>query len=56
MSLKDARTSKVFLQFDASERAASADAKEALRRSLGSLGKKVSVKISEAITEYFENQ
>ena len=56
VSLKDARASKTFLQFDAFDREASADSKEAVRRSRLALGKKVSAKVGEAITEYFENQ
>lgn len=56
VGLKDARSGKTFLQFDASDREASADSKEAVRRSHAALGKKVSTKISDAITSYFENQ
>jgi hypothetical protein len=56
VSLKDAATSKTFLQFEASERQASADYREAVRRSLAALGKKVSLQISDGITTYFENQ
>ncbi|MBI5243792.1 MAG: LPP20 family lipoprotein [Elusimicrobia bacterium] len=56
LTLKDAKTSKTFLQFEESDRQASANYEEAARRSLSSLAKKVSKRISEAITAYFENQ
>jgi hypothetical protein len=56
VSLKDVRTSKTFLRFDASERQASSDYDEALRRSFAALAKKTAQKISEGIASYFENQ
>lgn len=56
VSLKDGRTSKIFARFDASDRQASADYNEAVRRSHAVLAKKVAEQINEAITSYFENQ
>lgn len=56
VSLKDGRTNKIFLRFDASDRQASSDFAEAERRTLAALAKKVSPQIDEAITRYFENQ
>lgn len=56
VSLKDGRTGKIFLRFDAAERQASADFKEAARRSRAALSKKISRQTHEAIVGYFENQ
>ncbi len=56
ISLKDGHAGKTFLRFDASDRQASADFNEAARRSRVEVAQKVSEKISQAITEYFENQ
>lgn len=56
ISLKDGHAGKTFLRFDASDRQASADFNEAARRSRVEVAKKISEKISQAITEYFENQ
>ncbi len=56
VSLKDGKSSKVFAQFDLSDRQASADYNEAVRRSHQALAKKVAEKVQEAITSYFENQ
>jgi hypothetical protein len=56
VSLKDSRTGKIFLRFDASDRQASADYNEAVRRALASLGRKVAPQVHDAVTDYFENQ
>lgn len=56
VSLKDGRTGKIFVRFDAAERQASADLKEAARRSRASLSKKISRQTHDAIVGYFENQ
>lgn len=55
VSLKDGRTGKIFARFDASDREASANYEEAARRTRVELAKKVSEKINEAVTAYFEN-
>jgi hypothetical protein len=54
LALKDPKTGKVVSQFDASDREASADYNEAARRSRVELAKRVSDKLSAAITQYFE--
>ena len=56
VSLKDGKTGKTFLRFDASERQAAAGEREAARRSHVKLAKNIAPKISEAIAGYFENQ
>lgn len=56
VSLKDGRSAKTFQRFDASDRQASANYKEAVRRSNVELAKKAAEQINEAITSYFENQ
>ncbi|MBI3551051.1 MAG: LPP20 family lipoprotein [Elusimicrobia bacterium] len=56
VSLKDGKTDKVISAFDVSDRQASADYKEAVRRVHVSLAKKVAGQLNEAITAYFENQ
>ncbi len=55
LSLKDGGD-KIFLRVEASERQASADYQEAVRRSLAELSKKVAKQIDAGIAEYFENQ
>jgi hypothetical protein len=55
VTLKEPSTSKVIARFDASDREASADYPEAVRRSHVELAKRVSEKLSSAITAYFEN-
>ncbi len=56
VSLKDGRTGRVILQFEASERAAAREAREAARRSRAGLAKKVAKQAHEAVVSYFENQ
>lgn len=56
VSLKDGKSGKIFLRFEASERQAAGDQREAARRSVLKLSKKVAGQINEAITRYFENQ
>lgn len=56
LALKDGKTGKVFLQFDASDRQASRNYREALRRSHVELAKKVASQVHEAVTAHFENQ
>lgn len=56
LSLKDGRTAKTFLQFDASDRQASKDYNEAVRRSHSALSLKIADQVRDAITAYFENQ
>lgn len=56
VSVKDGKTGKIFLRFDATDRQASGDYKEAARRSQAELAQKVSTQVQSAITEYFENQ
>jgi hypothetical protein len=53
--LKDARTGKIFSQFDASDREASAEFQEAARRSRVELAKRLAEQASAAVTDYFEN-
>jgi hypothetical protein len=55
VTLKDAKTGKIVTRFDASDREASADYSEAARRCHVELAKRVSEKLSAAITSYFEN-
>ena len=55
VSLRDAHTGKIFSQFDASDREASADYEEAARRSRVELAKRVADQASAAVTDYFEN-
>jgi hypothetical protein len=55
LSLKDGRTSKVFLQFDVTEKGSAGDYDTAARRSLANLSKRVAQQVNDAITEYFEN-
>ena len=55
VSVKDARTGKIVSRFDASDREASSSYEEAVRRSHVELAKRLSDKISEAVTSYFEN-
>ena len=55
VSIKDGKTDKIFVRFDATARQASGNYDEAVRRSLVSLSKKVATQINEAITAYFEN-
>ncbi len=56
VSLKDGKSGKVFLQFDAVEKSASGDYNTAARRSLANLSKKIAQQVSDGITAYFENQ
>jgi hypothetical protein len=56
VSLKDGRTNKVFLQFDASEKGSSSDYDTAAHRSLANLSNKVAQQVNDGVTEYFENQ
>ena len=56
VSLKDGRTNKVFMQFDAAEKGSAGDYDTAAHRSLANLSKKVAQQIRDGITEYFENQ
>lgn len=56
VSIKDGRSGATIARFDATDRQASADYNEAVRRSYVELGKKVSEQVKEAITAYFENQ
>ena len=56
ISCKDAKTGKVFLQFDVAEKGSSGDYNTAVRRSLANLSKRVAQAVKDGITEYFENQ
>jgi len=56
VSMKDGKSGKVFMQFSVTDRQASAAYEEAVRRSLASVARKVSLQISGAVTSYFENQ
>ena len=56
VSCKDAKTGKVFLQFDVAEKGAAGDYNTAVRRGLANLSKKVAQQVKDGITEYFENQ
>lgn len=56
LSLKDGKTSKLITQLDLSDRQASADYSEAVRRTHVALAKKVAAQVNDAITSYFENQ
>lgn len=55
VTLKEPASGKVLSRFDASDREASADYAEAVRRSHVELAKRVSEKLTAAITSYFEN-
>jgi len=55
VSLKDGKSGKVFSQFEASERQASAAQEEALRRSLAAAARVTAEKTAAAIKAYFEN-
>jgi hypothetical protein len=56
VNLIDGRTGKVFLQFEAADKGASASYESAVHRSLDNLAKKVATQVSEGISQYFENQ
>ena len=56
VSLKDGKTSKVFTQFDLTDRQDSGDYKVALKRLRESLAKMTAAQVNQAITSYFENQ
>ncbi|MBI5240863.1 MAG: hypothetical protein HY926_10360 [Elusimicrobia bacterium] len=56
ISCKDAKTGRVFLQFDVAEKGSAGDYNTAVRRSLANLSKKVAEAVKNGITEYFENQ
>ncbi len=56
LSLKDGKTAKVIGQFDLSDREASADYTEAVRRTHVALAKKVAQQVNDSVTTYFENQ
>jgi hypothetical protein len=55
LTLKDARAGKAVSRFDVSDREASANYDEAVRRTYVELAKSVSEKVSQSITAYFEN-
>jgi hypothetical protein len=56
VSMKDVKTSKVFLNFDASAKEASASESEARSRAEVSLGKKIAAEIGRGIDSYFGTQ
>ncbi|OGS39648.1 MAG: hypothetical protein A2506_00400 [Elusimicrobia bacterium RIFOXYD12_FULL_66_9] len=56
ISLRDGRTSKIFTQFNITDKQGSGDYNEAVRRSQTELGKKVAKQINSEIASYFENQ
>ena len=56
VSMKDVKTSKIFLNFDASAKEASAEESGARARAEVSLGKKIAAEISRGINSYFEAQ
>lgn len=56
VSLKDVKTGKIFLNFDASAREASASDAEARVRTEASLGKKIAAEIGRGIDNYFQAQ
>lgn len=56
ISLRDGRTSKIFTQFNVTDKQGSGDYIEAARRSQAEMGKKVSAQINTEIAAYFENQ
>jgi len=56
ITLRDGRTSKIFTEFNVTDKQGSGDYKEAVRRSQTELGKKVAAQVSSEIAAYFENQ
>ncbi|OGR99316.1 MAG: hypothetical protein A2V88_03820 [Elusimicrobia bacterium RBG_16_66_12] len=56
IALRDGRTSKIFTQFNVTDKQGSGDYNEAVRRSQTELGKKVAAQINSEIAAYFENQ
>ncbi|HAZ08179.1 MAG TPA: hypothetical protein DCZ01_06600 [Elusimicrobia bacterium] len=56
ITLRDGRTSKIFTQFNVTDRQGSGDYNEAVRRSQTEIGKKVAAQINSEIAAYFENQ
>jgi len=56
ITLRDGRTSKIFTQFNITDKEGSADYNEAVRRSQTELGKKVAAQVNTEIAAYFENQ
>ena len=56
VSIKDGYSGKIISRFDASDRQASAEYNEAVRRTYIALSGKVSDQIKQAINDYFENQ
>ncbi len=55
VNLRDARSGKIFGRLEASERAASADYDEAVRRSAVAAAKKIADQIHRAINGYLES-
>ncbi|HNW43968.1 MAG TPA: LPP20 family lipoprotein [Elusimicrobiales bacterium] len=56
VALKEVKTGKIFLTFDAAAKEASATAEEARQKTEAALGKKLGAEISRAIAAYLENQ
>ena len=56
LTLRDGRTSKIFTQFNVTDKQGSGDYTEAVRRSQAEMGKKVAAQINSEIAAYFENQ
>lgn len=56
ISLRDGRTSKIFTQFNVTDKQGSGDYNEAVRRSQAEMSKKVAAQINTEIAAYFENQ
>jgi hypothetical protein len=56
VSLKDVKTSKIFLNFEASAKEAASTGGEARARAEAALGQKIGAEISGGITGYLENQ
>lgn len=56
VSLVEARSSQVFLQFEASGREASADYGEALKRSTASLARKLATDVRDGLSKYLETR
>ncbi len=56
ITLRDGRTSKIFTEFNVTDKQGSGDYKEAVRRSQTELGKKVAAQVNAEIASYFENQ
>ncbi len=55
VQLLDARSLKIFVRLESTEKAASRDAEEAMSRSAAGAGKKIAPQINDEVTRFFEN-